>query len=999
MRKETSNNCDIITEHTIENTEVVRKKHLCIIFGIVALCAIIFATVLPAIFETPQKYTDMIYGLASYYANKSAELVLFRILLAVGFIGATLICLRIKGKHDGEYKLPFVLYALVAMNIGMLILTDVIIWKLVAATIIGFICFALCRERLNQLMISAVCIYYSVTGLITLCSFSFGNNVAILFQNITDYAIVLFTVLLFSAWLYLWNKFGDKFLKNSLWIMQLFIPMNLLVYLKNIYQYGEELIRVTYPLAYYFIIYGIIAALIAITFFQYRKNKDTDLENYQSLVSITLVIVVLVMNAYIAPAQLVPSDTWHHGEQITEWHQIFNMGQSLYENFNPSSGNFALLPGALMYGLFGGAVTSYPVAYSCVLMLVAIVCAVLMYKFTTPTMSLLLCAVSCIGIYNRAYLILPYLLILTMPKTIENRSAWLKIWILATLAAGLYYPIYGVGLLVAVLPFGVIQVIEFFRNGEFKSKIRSIPFWIGWGLTACVLLLSLPLLLKMAKYTLNLASQSMYADSLPVLGYSTSIRDHYFSFLPEGMRYAVFVFFKAFIPLLTIILPLTLAVVLSIKKRKAHFIKSPLFLILSSSAILQIITGMYTMLRADGGSLLSRTFAIILPVSQYLVLGIYQFGKFHITVRARRLAVSTFLIIASVGCVAISSNCNFPNTNPDVAVSAFASDAAKISPIYEVSEEEYVYLDDEENPNNINWGSGFCPTNIYNISTQYKEYIIEHNMQDTAFVNISRFFYCILDVKAAYSDNAGLFQTSESQQAAIECYESYDNLPIFEYVSKFNNYEILEWMIEKDYVQIDTGWYVCRADLEKYNLTENVISEEIVYNCEDFEMISANFGNSISSLEDNFEDSYDISSEWINQTKNEESGTDEITVTLPEAIDGGQYGYIYIDLESDLDLKKEYSDKDTLDDKIKTYYYPNEKLTMYKVYLHWCIQADDEPVWDQCEMFLANGNLLIPMNRISQWSNNDIQAIKITFSDNIPEGTEISVNEIRLLSE
>lgn len=996
----------------------IRASHVGVILLAALLCAGLFSAILPVVSDSPQEYTDMIFGLASYYGNKSGELNLYKILLAVGLMGATVLSIFIKPREDRECKLPLLPYLLVALNLGMLIMTDEIMWKPVAAAVACFLCLAICRERVNQLMIAAICVYYSVTGVITLLPFLFWDSLSPLFSSLNDQFLILVFFAMFSLWLYFWKKRGDTFLKRSVWIMQALIPLNLLMFLKNNYLYGEEMVSLSYPRAYRWIIIGLILACIGTCIAQYLKHKNDSLSDCKGLISLSLVIVVLVMNSYIVPAQIVPSDTWHHGEQITEWQQIFVLDQSLYENFNPSSGNFALLPGLFQFLLFGGEATAYPAAYSCVLMLTAAVCAILMYRFTSPAMALLLCAVSCIGIYNRSYLILPYLLLLSMPRLIENRSAWFKVWILGTLLAGLYYPIYGVAMLVAVLPFGIVQLIEWFRGGELRSKLRSPWFWLGWILTLAVVALSCPLLLRMVEYTLNLASQSLYADSILMIG-TVSGPEYFLTFLPEGLRYAVYIMARVFIPIIAILLPLTSAIVLSVKKRKERFVTTPLFLVLTASAILPVIAGMYTMYRADSGSILSRTFAILLPTSQYLFLGIFQFGKPHFTSRARRNVASIFLVIASVGCVTISSICQFPNIDQGVEVGGFASDAARLTPYYTIDETAYTYLDEEAltQETDLNWGSGFCATESYEQMMEMKRYIDTHHMQDTAFVNLPRYYYTVLNVKAAYSDSTSLLQTKLSQKAAIACYETYDRLPIITTIDCFGNYDILQWMREKDYVRLENGWYVCRADLETYGLSDARV-DPIHYACGHYGMVPANFGNSMDSLEQRFTGQYDVLSDWIGEAeRNEDTGATEITAVLPEAVSGADYGYLYIDLWSNLDLEKDYETRWedqpadplvpeeetesylTWDDTLEIYYRPNPNMTRYTVTVRWGMERDGGLAYQQSAMILGNGKLLIPVNRNLEWTENQIKTITISCSDLLPEGTEFSVREMRLLTE
>lgn len=505
------------------------------------------------------------------------------------------------------------------------------------------------------------------------------------------------------------------------------------------------------------------------------------------------------MNSYINPACVAPSDTWHHGEQITTWFQVNGLNQGIYSDFFPSSGTFSVPIGALV-DFFGGKATHYAAAYSLIAMIFAIITASLCRMLGGEKVALIVALGAGVLIYNRGLLILPYLLILTLPKVINNRSYWLKSWIVLSLVNGLYYPAIGISLLFATMPFGIVQLVLFFKT-EWKEKRVKAGFWCSSGLVLAGILICSKLLLNMATYILSLVGQSLEADSFTLLSY-TKCPDFFMTFLPDGYRFILYLFFRLSISGLVVVLPVTLFFILR-RRQDNTFISSPMSFALSSSAIFMVSYFSYSLLRADAGTLLSRTGVGVFNISLYLAIVIYRYGNKYMT---EKLVSLLFVVLFSTTSLsfAFSSSANFPQVDMGVKTGGVVNDADRLMPYYDINPEQYLYTPSLEG-NEKEWiGEGFIRNDNYSTVIWCKQFIDAYGLENEYFLNLPRFYYFLLNVKAAYVDSTLILQSEEAQKHLLEHIE--DKNPV---VTSYNialDYELVKWMQKKNYVVLENGW-------------------------------------------------------------------------------------------------------------------------------------------------------------------------------------------------
>ncbi len=999
-----------------------------ILLAFLIVCGLTVAF-LPDVTFTDQEYSDIIYGLSALGTNKTGELNLFKGSLALACVvaGAAAILIQRKQKKTEELSesfgtAPVWIVCLIVMGTFFALNYEEMLTysKLLVMGLFYLAMWVLFRKKANLLSLMAVCVYYTVTALMATVNF-------VCAWLITDrkfpwdsmeqwqlYVVALVPILaLLVLWKFTKKEGNDPLIKQSILWMQTVIPLNLLIWCKDRYLYEEEIVRLAYPATFYVLMGVLMGSLILAALRRVLRYDEQAEEGIASVISVALIVTVFAVNSYIVPAQIVPSDFWHHGEQISAWHQLTEWGQGLYTDFAPSSGLFALPIGFLMM-LLGGGANMYATAYSLVSLLFAVAIAVLMAKAAGKQYALPIALLSGLMVYNRGYFVLPYLLILTMPRLIERRSAWLKAWILLSLLAGLYYPTVGVALLAATLPFGIIQLVLFFKNGEFTAKKRSPMFWITTGLVFGICLASMVILLPMAKYILTLAGQSLEADSFTLLAY-TEYPDNFLPSLSnDKVRYLLYLIIRVFFAASTVVIPFVLLVLCLAAKGRKRFLTSPLFLVLSASILFTVVFYSYSLVRADTGLLLARTGVTTVLITIYLIIGMAAFGKEHFTTLSRTGMLGILLALLTL----VSAHCGtmqFPNVDISVSYGGVYDDTSRLisvleqtieededeESVVELTEEEkkalidlssaYIKIDEEITAKIPKLKDGFISKAALQGLMDTQQIIDTYGLSDEYFANLPRFYYSVLKVKAPFLDSTALTQSVASQKMVLEYYEK--NPPIFAGLNMPGNYELLKWAEDHDYQVLNNGWWVSPEMVEKYGMQDIVVSERIFYGWNDYGKHANSFGRSIESLQEVFDVKQTVKLDAVYAVSGLEKTENGYVVTDPEhavlqidfaePIDGKELDYIYLNISHDL----KWNVEDT---------YLWDKILDRRIFLIWSGWDNTYGDHRTAAMVLGNGELLVPIGLNTSWRYETQSGLQIKLSKQIPAGTVISLEELTL---
>lgn len=817
---------------------IVGKKGnpICITIIITTTVAFLTTILLPIVCFPNQDLHVVLNDLASFTADKRAELLLYKGMLALACVFAGFFAWRMTKSNqdiisnisnsktvgisericniDKAYLMGIVL---ISMNLLLYLFSKTYSIKLIVMTVVYLYIMLTRKNKIIPYMMCYVGLYYSVTGLYSLYITLFQWTDAKLWLNgsVSQIELEAITVLLFVLLIIVHENFKYKKALEKVFVLsKVLVVFNFCVYFRSSYEYGNEIVHLPYSIGYYAVI---LCSMILLWWNECKSrenNKREDSQNGDNRFnpSLSMVASILMMNSFIVPAQIVPTDLWHHGEQITGWHQVFDMGQKLYVDFCPSSGCYSIPLGFVLKYICGDTASGYASAYSLLALLICMLVIVLIYHFSGGQIALLVSLFSGMPIYNRGYCILPFLLLLAMPRMIERKSDWLKIWIFGSLIAGVYYPILGVALAVGTLPFAFIQIYDLItiirqaREGEkaVVSSKKKIYEYASWIIVLGICIGSIPLLVHMAKYFLVLSGQSLDVDAIALLDGSAPPLG-FFEWLPYSVRYWFYIFMRLYIPMLAVTVMVTMLVV-GIKNKKIDFLRSNICLILTAGVFIQIVAYSYTLIRADDSVLLARTYMTIFPCMIALVIGVLMYGNKYFCKGIWTTAAFIGFLYISLGTITIRGEINFPNTELGTEVGGLINDDMRLMARYKVNEVGFATMDEEEKEVLPKFGNGFCLRSYIKNGVKWKKYIIKNQIENKSFVNLDRFMYYVLDVKACFTDTTHTMEGEEAQEMLIERYQK--EKPIFVPNSYEPGEKIQIFMNAEGYEQTENEWLI-----------------------------------------------------------------------------------------------------------------------------------------------------------------------------------------------
>lgn len=644
---------------------------------VILLAAIICLKLLPVFSGTAPQFTDFIIEHVSATGlNKSGELTLFWLLTAGG---AVLLCVflllspyiskristrnavRISSKetafHDSlakagenikqshiirrlqEYfdnKHMLYLCAITTPFLVYLMIYQKFSFPLFFGLLIVLFCLFIKRVQLYPTLFTYLLSYYAVLSVLSIgCLFTTRFQFST--KKVYALSILVGTVLVVCI------HIADRICKNNLFsqrillVLQCFLPGLFSVYLIDKYFYQESIIRVPYATGYYlffFVLATIFFIVLLYYLFRFWKEKKEDI-----ICAITPIIVYTYHSFCAAPMYAQP-DQHHHGEQMIPWNQIFEHGQTAYETYTPVSGLFPFVNGFIQHVLLDGTISDYAPAISITMVIFCILSMFLIYKHVGGSKALMFAVLFTLPCYNRQYMVLPLLLLLTLPKLMEKPLAWFFCYILGSFLAGLYYPLFGAAVLLAIFPLAIWQVVNVMRKKSGQTK-QSILYFVAYIILFVLIICSFPLLFRMLNHTLIYSSQTILADGIALSNQTAP--ENFLSYLAghQTIRHYLYMALRFLLPAIAIWLLLYFICVIirnyqklqdrhisqcdmskndNLQNDKITHNNQIIFncLILLAGIITLVISYTYTLVRADIGKLLSRTGPILTAI-----IGIY----------------------------------------------------------------------------------------------------------------------------------------------------------------------------------------------------------------------------------------------------------------------------------------------------------------------------------------------------------------------------------------
>lgn len=832
-----------------------------------------------------QVYTDVVIEYTSIFSsNKSAERRLIFLLLFAGIVcygvyfirtqfkrGRMQKALAAKGEGQDDAKMLLCLLGtmagicyFVSSNTNPTLLASLIV-----------ICIVLLADR-TLAMHGFVFFYmgtYAIYGLYRIYVFAGGG------QPVSSQAVALImTAMEMLALLLFQDK--RKALQRGILALQLLAPAVLLVYLSSKYLYEDEIVVVSVPGPVQALTCVLIALFLAQAAFLAKKNWDT-VADLKDTISFGTCACIMAFNRFSGTGAVMPNDMHHPFENIIGYSQIFELGQKPFSEYIPVSGMYSVIQGAV-FQLFGhGQMGNYYVAQNVFYLLAALLVIALLRMQVNGICAFIVSLVFCMMDYNRIVLILPIMLLLTMPRLMEQKGLWLKAWFLASLFHGLYYPLFGVAVCVAFLPLGIWQAVAYARSGQLKEDARTVGFWAGWGICMALAIACIPWLAGTYRHMKAMARQTVYADGIARFG--QLVPDWFFAYLGnyQVIRIALYDIFSFMLPagFVWVAFAFTLkaaGVGLDGKKLRLHNPQGGGCAV--SLVIMPMICFASTMVRMDIGSIYARSAGPLFAGAALLAVMLDRYwdgGKSRY-----------FVIFAAVFIPAAGNSIGFFSSGSKLAA-------------YVTVPQGYVYV---ENDAVEKLGTGFLAQSMYDSAKSAHEGFLEADKGQSYFGEPGYFgFFYLNDVKGdGPMELLATVRGYEATQEAIAVVRENGTI-IGTEMNPFYNYYFYHWLLTSgEYLwSADLGCFLPnagkagpdRAKEENKNLTLSWDGLDIGKN-------ACSLGMSLDSLKEVLTPSDVRFTAW--------QDGDGLQVGFADAIDGDEADYLYLEF-SGMDQNFQYT--------------------------------------------------------------------------------------------
>lgn len=645
-------------------------------------------------------------------------------------------------------------------------------------------------------------LYFDIQTVVTLLSIT---HIVTILQ---DFMLFLIPTLLFFILLVADCKghFLTSFISNrKLLLLQVPLPLLMLLYTKNTYLYQGQMVSLSFPITYIAIIWSIIIILFVIFIFEYKRSNQG--------ITYSTTLSIFLYSSYYSVAQIVPTDMHHYGEQMLPYMQIADFSAKAYEEYMPVSGLFPIIPGALNAILFGGKATTFFATFSVFMIIFAAVTIFLIRKHIPSEYALILAFIFHMPNYCRTWIILPALLLLLLPCIRKDKRRFLYVYVMCGFLSGLYYPLYGLAIICAGLPYAFACLITYCKEKNFTTDIKSKSFYLESIVLFAPIAVSIPLLLRMAKHILAYSHQTILADGLALGGIDVPDWFMYYmtndAFLNHLRTFAYYA-----IRFLAPMLPVWFCLLLLCNYIRINYIQkghsldaflNPAFLGVSGSFIILPVCYTYSLVIMDESwvsKLFSRSGHIYWAMlGMFLPIILFCYGK-----EILGNITSTLLIALCIGFGMISFNSmrdyEFPvpdgTTNMQSQIVGQYTDS--LSPFS--LPDDAIFITAENQDAFPRLGTGFISKSILNYLYKYQNNLAILKFADNELsvlgLDSHQLYYYLLDEKVPYSGKPSLAKSVEAAESVLPFIT--EHTVVGSDIRSLNNYYIYKLLMEKGYI-------------------------------------------------------------------------------------------------------------------------------------------------------------------------------------------------------
>lgn len=580
--------------------------------------------------------------------------------------------------------------------------------------------------------------------------------------------------------------------------------------------------------------------------------------------------------------------------------------------------------------------------------------------------------------YDRVSFVAPIVVILILPKLIENINLWLKVWILTSYIHGLYYPVYGAAVCIGFLPLAIWQIYRYVKSGELQQALKDKLFWMGWLATIIPILLGWKLLRGTLRHMLAMGGQTIYADGLS--RFAQQIPSCFLPYIDNLLiRIIAYLLFSYMIPIAVIIMSFALFLScggVKIENKKLIFKNKKGGLIALSMALFMLVSFSYTVVRFDVGDIYSRSNGVIKTVFIVLIVLLCNYIDRKDRSYVYILAFSVFLISA----VSEEGTWNLESYSK--------LDAQYVIP------ENYIKVIDED----VNLGECFIENETYQYILHINDYVKQINQNNGCLGLVDTFgldYLCNVNGSSVI-EIANTIKGYDATKETIDLLRK--NHPIVgRCLYTYNNYYLYHWLITSGEYYFDNEKRVFVPNEDTYTIDEileNNANIDLSWGNIDLGRTAGSWGKSIDYLNEVFTE--------LPEEVNIEKDAQKYIIKFANVIDGDEADFIFIDFGDDvLDynyiMLSNINDDEIIDvsnSTILKYYLKKDYNPQTRVTISW---YDDNGALQSMDCKFDEGKLLIPIGAGMGWLLNNHDSITLTITNNEEICTLYDINSIRFL--
>lgn len=677
----------------------------------------------------------------------------------------------------------------------------------------------------------------SLTGLTTILS----SNAFAFLQN--DLFLFFFpaTILCFIIFIKKHFRIRTSVSYPLLLALQLPLPLLLCIFLKNTYQYQGSLQKFSLPNAYIICIVALMIALyiiFVIAFFQ-KEGKREDFP-----ISLSSILSIFLYGSFIPATMMIPTDLHHYGEQMLPFSQIVNHSMQAYGDYAPVSGFFPMIPGFINAVLFDNQAATFYASFALTMILFAILMIVLIRKHIPAFYTLMFAFLFHMPVYCRTWIILPVLLFLMLPEIRTNKRRFLYSYVFCGFLSGLYYPLFGLALICAGMPYALAVFYSFCKEKMLVHEIRKKSFYIETALLLIPIVVSIPLLIRMASHVLSYSHQTLLADGLALS--DITVPDWFIPYFSghEFTEYLRTCFYYAvrFLTPMALIWICLLLLCIYIRKNYVQngysfqAFLSPAFYGLCACLILLPICYTYTLVIMDESwvcRLFSRSGHIFLWIfGAFLPILFIRYGKEIF--QSHQTSYAMLALSVGIGMAGFHTMQDYQFPTPDgvtnSASSVIGEYSANFSPL--PIPDNAVLISEENRQAFPRLGNGFIAKDTLSKLYQYQNQLAILKFADPSVqvlgLDSGQLYYFLLDEKVPYSGKVSLAKSFESACGVVPFIN--EHTVIGSDIRPLNNYYLYRLIMDRGYVFDPlTEFYLPKeiySSLYGENAYDKIIQEE-----------------------------------------------------------------------------------------------------------------------------------------------------------------------------